>query len=218
MTTQTKAPPHSSRALELPLRRFTVAEYYAMAEAGILTEDDRVELLDGVIVNMAPIGSRHLGCVNAYVRAFTEAVGRRAIVQVQSPIRLDDGTEPQPDLVLLQERADFYASGHAGPQDVLLVIEVADSSVDYDRDEKLPRYARAGIPEVWLTVLPEGVVEAHTEPTEDGYRVTRRLRVGDVLRPGCFADVEIPVDIVMPAGLSSPEDAEVPPPSEPGQN
>ena len=146
MTTQTKAPPHSSSALELPLRRFTVAEYHAMAEAGILTEDDRVELLDGVIVNMAPIGSRHLGCVNAYVRAFTEAVGRRAIVQVQSPIRLDDGTEPQPDLVLLQERADFYASGHAGPQDVLLVIEVADSSVDYDRRRETAQVRPGGHP------------------------------------------------------------------------
>ena len=199
MTTQTKPPPLSSSALDLPVRRFTVAEYYAMAEAGILTEDDRVELIDGVIVEMSPVGSRHVGVVNGFNRALTEAVGRRAVVQVQSPIRLDDGTEPQPDLVLLRERADLYASGHAGPQDVLLLIEVADSSVGYDRNEKLPRYARAGIPEVWLTLLPEDVVEAHTEPTENGYRVTRRLRAGDILRPGCFEDIEIPVEAIIPA-------------------
>ena len=200
MTTQTKSPP-AAGGVQFPLRRFTVAEYYAMAEAGILTEDDRVELIDGVIVEMAPVGSRHVGVVNGFNRAFTEAVGRRAVVQVQSPIRLDDGTEPQPDLALLQERADLYASGHAGPQDVLLLIEVADSSVGYDRNEKLPRYARAGIPEVWLTLLPEDVVESHTEPTDNGYRVTRRFRAGDVLRPGCFEDIEIPIATILLATI-----------------
>ena len=194
MTTKTK--PHPATPLEP--RRFTVAEYYAMVEAGILTEDDRVELIDGVVTDMAPVGSRHLGCVNCYNRELSGAVGRRAIVQVQSPVRLDDNTEPQPDVALLREQADGYASGHPGPGDVLLLIEVADSSVGYDRNEKMPRYARAGIPEVWLTVLPENVVEAHTEPTENGYRVTRRFRVGDVLRPGCFEDVEIAVEAILP--------------------
>ena len=213
MTTQTKPPP-AAGVVQLPLRRFTVDEYYAMAEAGILTEGDRVELIDGVIVEMAPVGSRHVGVVNGFNRAFTEAVGRRAVVQVQSPIRLDDGTEPQPDLALLLERADLYASGHAGPQDVLLLIEVADSSVGYDRDEKLPRYARAGIPEVWLALLPEDVVESHTEPTDNGYRVTRRFRAGDVLRPGCFDDVEISVDAVMPPGPPDAESEDAQAPSE----
>ena len=216
MTTQTKPP--AAGVVQLPLRRFTVDEYYAMGEAGILTEDDRVELIDGVIVEMAPVGSRHVGVVNGFNRAFTEAVGRRAVVQVQSPIRLDDGTEPQPDLALLLERADLYASGHAGPQDVLLLIEVSDSSVDYDRNEKLPRYARAGIPEVWLTLLPEDVVESHTEPTENGYRVTRRFRAGDVLRPGCFDDVEIPVDAILLVGPLDVESEQAEAPSEQGQN
>ena len=217
MTTRTKPPP-AAGVVQLPLRRFTVAEYYAMAEAGILTEDDRVELIDGVIVEMAPVGSRHVGVVNGFNRAFTEAVGRRAVVQVQSPIRLDDGTEPQPDLALLHERADLYASGHAGPRDVLLLIEVADSSVGYDRNEKLPRYARAGIPEVWLAILPEDVVEVNTEPTGDGYRATRRLRAGEVLRPACFDDVEMPVDARMPAGLSDAEAEYAQAPSEEDQS
>ncbi len=216
MTTATK--PRSATELDLQIRRFTVAEYLAMAKAGILTEDDRVELIDGVVIDMAPVGSRHIGCVNCYNRELSEAVGRRVIVQVQSPVRLDDNTEPQPDVALLREKADGYASGHPGPEDVLLLIEVADSSLGYDRNEKLPRYARAGIPEVWLTVLPEGVVEAHTEPTEGGYRVTRRLRAGDVLRPGCFDDVEIPVDAVMPAGRSDAESEEAQTSSEQGQN
>ncbi len=216
MATQTKPPP--AKALDLRIRRFTVTEYLAMAQAGILTEDDRVELIDGVVTDMAPVASRHLGCVNCYNRELSEAVGRRAIVQVQSPVRLDDNTEPQPDVALLREKADGYASGHPGPEDVLLLIEVADSSLGYDRNEKLPRYARAGIPEVWLTVLPEGVVEAHTEPPEAGYRVTRRLRAGDVLRPGCFDDVKIPVDAVMPAGPLDAEAEEGQAPSEQGQN
>ena len=197
MTMLTKPPPSAASVAELPLRRFTAAEYYAMAEAGILKKEDKVELIDGIIIAMAPMGRNHRSTTNRYTRLFGERIRRRAIVQVQSSIFLDDRTMPEPDLVLLRERADFYESDDAGPEDVLL-IKVADSSVGYDRNEKLPRYARAGIPEVWLTVLPEGVVEAHTEPTDDGYRVMRRFRAGDVLRPGCFEDIEIPVVAILP--------------------
>ena len=178
--------------------RFTINQYYAMAEAGILTADDRVELIDGVIIAMAPMAGPHIGGINRFTRILPVAVGQRAIVQVQCPVRLDDGTEPLPDVALLKERADFYDSGPAGPADVLLLIEVADSSADYDRYEKLPRYARAGIPEVWIAVLPERMVEVHTEPTGDGYAATRRLRAEAVLTPGCFPDIKIPVDTIIP--------------------
>ena len=198
MTTKVTTRTRVVGAGELWPRRFTVAEYYAMVDAGILSEDDRVELLEGVVIKMAPVGSRHIGVVNGFTRTLTETVGRRAVVQVQSPIRLDDDTEPMPDVALLRERSDLYGSDVAGPADVLLAIEVADSSVDYDRNEKLPRYARAGIPEVWLAVLPEGVVEAHTEPTAEGYRVTRRFRTGDTLTPLHFPDIAIPVETVIP--------------------
>ncbi len=198
MTTQTKPPPLSSSALNLPVRRFTVAEYYAMAEAGILTEDDRVELIDGVIVEMSPAGSRHVGCVNLYTRWLSQLVGDRAILQVQGSIHLDDDTEPQPDLALLRDRPDFYSSSHAEPSDVLLLIEVADSSVGYDRHEKLPRYARAGIPEVWLTILPERIIEAHTEPSGGRYTHTRIFAPGDTITPGCFPDVALPVGEILP--------------------
>ena len=198
MTTQTKPPPLSSSALDLPVRRFTVAEYYAMAEAGILTEDDRVELIDGVIVEMAPVGSRHVGCVNLYTRWLSQLVGDRAILQVQGSIHLDDDTEPQPDLALLRDRPDFYSSSHAEPSDVLLLIEVADSSVGYDRHEKLPRYARAGIPEVWLTVLPERIIEAHTEPSGGRYTRNRIYVPGDTISPGALPDIELAVSDILP--------------------
>ena len=198
MTTQTKPPPQSSSALNLPVRRFTVAEYYAMAEAGILTEDDRVELIDGVIVEMSPVGSRHVGCVNLYTRWLSQLVGDRAILQVQGSIHLDDDTEPQPDLALLRDRPDFYSSSHAEPSDVLLLIEVADSSVGYDRHEKLPRYARAGIPEVWITVLPERIIEAHTEPSGGRYTRNRIYVPGDTISPGALPDIELAVSDILP--------------------
>lgn len=196
-TTQTK-PPHRADVSQLPLRRFTVDEYYAMAEAGILTEDDRVELIDGVIIEMPPLGSRHIGGVNGFTRELSATVGRRAVVQVHSSVRLDDGTEPLPDLALLRERADLYSSSVAGPEEVLLLIEVSDSSVEYDRNEKLPRYARAGIPEVWLAILPERAIEVHTEPAGGRYTQMRTFRPGDTISPGCFPDIALSVGDVLP--------------------
>ena len=199
MATQTKPPPHTVNIAQLPLRRFTVDEYYAMAEAGILKKEDRVELIDGVIVAMSPMAGPHIGCVNGFNRALTTAVGERAIVQVQCPVRLDDSTEPEPDLALLRECADFYDSGPAGPEDVLLLIEVADSSVDYDRYEKLPRYARAGIPEVWIAVLPERIIAAHTGLVDGRYTMRRTFSPGDTISPGCFPDAVLPVAEILPS-------------------
>src|SRR5688500_8164381 len=122
-------------------RRFTVDEYYQMALAGILTEDDRVELIDGEIVEMSPIGDRRVASVNRCNRSFSRAVGDRALVSIQNPIDLDPYNEPESDVALLRPRADDYAGGKPQPADVLLLIEVADTSVDYDRKTKLPHYA-----------------------------------------------------------------------------
>lgn len=198
MVTQTKLPPQPVSVVRLPLRRFTADEYHAMAEAGILKKEDRVELIDGMIVTMPPMAGPHIGCINRFTQTLTTVVGERAIVQVQCPIRLDDRTEPEPDLALLRERADFYASGPAGPEDVLLLIEVADSSVDYDRYEKLPRYARAGIPEVWIAALPERIIAAYTELVDGRYTVRRTFSPGDTIAPGCFSDIALAVDGVLP--------------------
>jgi Uma2 family endonuclease len=124
--------------VQVQRRLFTVEEYHRMAEAGILSEEDRVELIEGELVTMSPIGSRHAACVKRLVRLLDRAAGDRAIVGAQDPIRLGARSEPQPDVALLRYRPDFYASAHPGPEDVLLVVEVAETSADADRSLKIP--------------------------------------------------------------------------------
>ncbi|WP_322801043.1 Uma2 family endonuclease [Thermoflexus sp.] len=178
----------------LPLRRFTVEEYHRLAEAGILREDERVELIEGAIREMPPISSAHAGAVNRLLdRLFSLQAKGQGIVSVQNPIRLGPYSEPQPDLALLRPRADFYASAHPGPSDVLLVIEVAESSADYDREHKLPLYGRAGIPEAWVVDLARGEVVVGRDPSPEGYRAIRIARRGEVLSPLAFPDLALPV-------------------------
>jgi Uma2 family endonuclease len=181
-------------AIALKRRRFTVDDYYRMAEVGILTEDDRVELLDGEIVEMSPIGSDHGGHVKRLTALFTSRLGARVIVSVQDPVRLSRHSEPQPDVVLLRPRDDFYARSHPRPEDVLLLVEVADTSVDTDRRIKMPLYARAGIGEVWLLDLPAERVEIYREPAATGYRETRTLARGQGLSPQAFPDLALVVE------------------------
>jgi Uma2 family endonuclease len=181
-------------------RRFTVDEYYRMAEAGILHEDDRIELIEGEIVEMAPIGSNHASNVDRLTHLFFERVGRGAIIRVQSPIHLGEYSEPQPDITLLRPRPDFYASAHPGPQDVLLVAEVAETSIAYDREVKSPIYARAGIREYWIVDLAGESVEVYRDPSPDGYRLIRLLKHGDRIAPEAFPDVEIAIDDVLLSG------------------
>ena len=134
-------------------RAFSVTEYHQMTEAGILTEDDRIELIEGRVILISPIGSRHAACVKRLNALLSQRVGAAALVSVQDTIRLDDYSEPEPDIALLHPRDDFYAHAHPTPADLLLVIEVADTPEGYDREEKVPLYARAAIPEVWLVSL-----------------------------------------------------------------
>ena len=168
-----------------------------MSEAGILSEDDRVELIEGEIVKMSPIGSLHAGCVKRLIALFSPLSGKVAIISVQDPIRLDQYSEPQPDIALLKPRADFYANSHPTPDDVLLVIEVADTSVDYDRNVKLPLYARAGIPETWLVNLPEDRVEAHSQPVNGIYQKVRVAKHGESLSPEAIPNLAISVDEIL---------------------
>lgn len=166
-------------------RRFNVEEYHRLAEVGILGEDDRVELIEGALLEMSPIGSRHAGIVTKLHRLLERRVGDAAIVWEQNPIILGDGSEPQPDLVLLQPRADFYTGAHPRAADVLLVVEVADTSLTYDREVKLPLYARHGIPEAWLVDLRADRVELHQLPAAEGYqRILRPGRPGVLPLPG----------------------------------
>ena len=151
-------------------RPFTVGEYYRMAEADILTEEDRVELIAGQIVAMSPIGSRHAACVKRLNVLIGKIVGDSMLIGVQDPIRLDAYSAPEPDLVLLRPRADFYAAAHPSAADVLLAIEVADTSIDYDREVKLPLYAQAGLAEVWLIDLQKGRIEVFARPRSGAYQ------------------------------------------------
>lgn len=176
---------------------FNVDEYHRMSEAGILSEDDRVELIEGEIVKMSPIGSRHAACVNELAALFIHAASQVAIVSVQNPIRLDDFSEPQPDIALLKARSDRYRHSLPAPDDVLLIIEVADTSVDYDRNVKLPLYAEAAIPETWLVNLPEDRIEAHSQSTNGAYQKVRVARRGESLSTEAIPDLTIRVDDVL---------------------
>jgi len=159
-----------------------VHEYHQMAEAGIFGEDSRIELIDGDLIDMAPIGQGHAGVVNALAAAFFRACGDHAIVSVQNPIRLDPTSEPQPDVAILRRRADFYVTGdRPGPADVLLLAEVADSSLRYDKTVKLPLYARAGIAEVWIVDLQQRVVEVYRSPSDGSYGEPAKHYAGEQL-------------------------------------
>jgi Uma2 family endonuclease len=185
-------------AVELKRRRFTVDEYHLMGDAGVFHPGERVELIDGAIVDMTPIGRRHATAHRRSVRSFHRLVGERALIDSQDPVVIGEFGEPQPDVVLLRPRPDDYLSAHPMPADVLLVVEIVDSSLEYDRRVKLPMYAKAGIPEAWVENLIDGVVEVCTEPGPDGYRTVRVARRGETVRPTAFPDVEIPVAELLP--------------------
>lgn len=181
-------------SVQLQRRLFTVREYHQMALSGILFEDDRVELIEGEIIKMTPIGTRHIACVNRLNKFFSDHIESLVIVSVQNPIRLDEHSEPQPDLALLRYRPDFYAQAHPEPEDVLLVVEVAETSVDFDRQKKVPLYAITGIPEVWLVNLSEEYIEVYLKPSLHGYGEVQRFMRGQKISPQAFMDIEMRVD------------------------
>jgi hypothetical protein len=172
-------------------RRFTRAEYYRMVEAGILGERDRVELIKGEIVEMSPIGRRHNAFVGNLNQLLVTRLAGRVIVWVHSSIALAEDTEPQPDLAVLRRGAVSYKERDAWAEDALLVIEVADSSLAYDRSTKLRLYAEAGIPEYWVVDCAAETVEVHRGPGPDSYREVTLVAGVATLRPQAFPDVEL---------------------------
>ena len=156
-------------------RLFTTDDYHRMGQAGVLTEDDRVELIEGEIIEMSPIGSPHAARVKRLNRLLVRRVGTRAIIQVQDPVVLSRLSEPEPDLAVLKPREDFYAARHPQPADVLLLVEVADSSRVFDRTVKAPLYARAGIPELWVVDVIDEIVEVHRKPLRGAYHDVKRF-------------------------------------------
>lgn len=213
MTTQVKTPtavakraapslPDASVCVPTP-RKFTVAEYYQMAEVGILRPDERVELIEGEIVVMPPIGPEHADNVDEYIDVFAQYRRGRFRIRIQNPVRLNDYSEPEPNVALLRRRPEGYRSAHPTPADVLLVIEVAHSSLEYDRGVKAHIYGRSGVPETWVRNLPEDCIERFTEPGPEGYARHTVHRRGETLIPVSLPDLELEVaDLLPPRPLS----------------
>jgi Uma2 family endonuclease len=174
-------------------RPITVAEYHRMGEFGILTERDRVELIEGQLIVKSPIGSQHSGTVNWRSRRLVLAVGDSGVVAVQNPVQLDDLTEPEPDFAVLKPRPDDYRLATPRADEVLLIVEVADSSLAYDRTVKRSLYARHGIPEFWIVNLSAGEVEVCRTPNGDDYASVSRVGRAGMLEPEQLPGVTIPV-------------------------
>jgi Uma2 family endonuclease len=179
-------------------RLFTVDEYHAMGDAGVFSPEERVELLDGEILTMPPIGPRHAGDVDRLAYFLITAFGRRAVVRGQNPVRLDGYSEPEPDIALLRPRDDFYASRHPEPHDVFALIEVAETSLAYDRGKKLRAYARRGIAEYWIIDLRRDEILVYREPSKTGYGSESAGARGDTLAFAAFPDDTFPVDDLLP--------------------
>ncbi|NCC34407.1 MAG: Uma2 family endonuclease [Chloroflexia bacterium] len=178
-------------------RQFTVQDYHRMRDVGIFAEDDRVELLDGEVVLMSPIGPLHAAIVRRLNTILSQAAGHQFLLSVQDPIQLSDLSEPQPDLALLHYRADYYAASHPQPAEIELLIEVSDTSLDYDREQKLPRYAESGIREVWLVDLTHQQIEQYIDPANGSYRTKQTWVHGQTLTSPHLAMLNVPVDDIL---------------------
>ena len=176
------------------IHKYTPEEYHVMGKAGILSSQDRVELIEGEIVLMPPIGSPHASGTARGTRIFTLAVGDRAVVWNQNPVRLPHGGEPEPDIALLRPRSDFYQAGLPVPADILLAVEVSDTTARFDRGVKVPLYALNGISETWLFLLSEDLIEVHRRPRTDGYQTIMRFHRGELLSPEALPDLQFSVD------------------------
>jgi Uma2 family endonuclease len=183
--------------VQITRHSFTVAEYQRMGQVGIFSEDDRVELVCGEIIEMSPIGEPHAACVGRLTQETILMLLRSAIVWVQNPVVLDGYSEPQPDVAVLRPRADFYGQAHPGPEDVLLVIEVSDTTLGYDRKIKVPLYARSGIPETWIVNLPEERIEVYADPAGGIYQAINSYSRGEEVQSHTLASLRLSVSKVL---------------------
>jgi Uma2 family endonuclease len=188
--------PTQQKQVEIARWAVSVADYHRIHEAGILGEDDRVELIDGEVRLMSPIGTQHAAIVNRYAALLNAQVGQTANVSIQNPVQLNNLTEPQPDLMLLRYREDFYAHAAPTPADVLLIIEVSDTTLAYDRLEKLPRYALAAIPEVWITDVHGQAVERHTDPQGNQYATKQTFKRGQRISVQALPTISLSIDSI----------------------
>jgi Uma2 family endonuclease len=177
--------------------RITVEEYYRMAEAGLFKAEDRVELIEGEIIDMSPIGIDHAYVVKRLNSIFMHSVGMKAIVSVQDPIHLNPRCEPQPDIALLRYREDFFRLAHPIPEDIILLVEVSDTTLRYDKEIKLPLYARHGIPEVWIVDLEHGRLEVYHNPMEDHCLEKHYATRGESIAPKGLPDCRVDLSSLM---------------------
>lgn len=183
--------------LQTMRRLISVEEYYQMGEAGIFEEAERLELIEGDIFMMSPIGSPHASCVDRLAEFFITRLSGRATVRIQNPVRMGEHSEPEPDLAIVHRDEKAYMERHPNPDEVYLIIEVADSSIEFDREIKLPLYAKAGIPEVWVVDLPGECIEIYQEPSPFGYGLMRKKRGSDAIFPLAFPDISVPIEWVL---------------------
>ncbi|MBD2395112.1 Uma2 family endonuclease [Cyanobacterium aponinum FACHB-4101] len=165
--------------LTLPRKKFAIEEYHQIIASGVLKEDYLIELINGEIFEMSPVGFRHASCVNKLNQLLSLKLGNKAIISIQNPIKLNDNSEPQPDIVLLKPRHDFYANQHPTVEDIFLLIEVADSSIEYDRTFKIPIYAENKVQEVWLVDLNQNLLEVYQNPQTNYYQNIKKLSSQD---------------------------------------
>ena len=200
----TAAVPDAPEPLTPHRYRLTVTEYHRLGENGIFDEDSRVEMIEGDLIVMPPIGEQHASKTRLLNRLFSLQVGDTAIVDVQNPVVLNAHSEPQPDMVLLKPRPDFYESAYPRPEDVLLLIEVSDSTLRYDRDTKVPLYAKAGIPEVWLLDVAGQRLEIYRRPSPEGYREIRYPEATENIAPVLLPELSLSVASLFIPAPSTP--------------
>ena len=184
--------------IEAPKKRFTVDEYYRMADAGAFASGERVELINGEIIKMSAIGVRHAACVARANERFIMALAGRVTISPQNPLRLNTLNEPEPDLVILKPRRDHYAGKRAQAEDSILVIEVSDSSLRYDHEIKLPIYAAALVPEVWIENLSANEILVYRDPDGEKYQTVFSRQIGESISPAAFPDLVFQVSDLLP--------------------
>ncbi len=182
----------------LPQRKlFTVDEYDTMIKAGVFDGKERVELIEGEFVKKMTQGDLHIGCINAITWILRNDLSKEYLFSVQNAVQMNIFSAPEPDVSILKFRRDFYSSGKAQPEDILLLIEVADTSVSADRRVKIPLYANAEIPEVWLVNLPRKIIEIYSEPKNGKYQIVRKATKSETVSPKMIADLSVKVaDVV----------------------
>jgi Uma2 family endonuclease len=179
--------------IQLLRKKFTIEEFQLMADSGIIPEDERVELIEGEIIEMGKIGRRHAAIVRRLISLLTQKLGNFAIIDAQNPIELGIYSQPQPDISLLRRRDDYYESGHPKPEDIFLLIEVADSSLEFDREIKIPLYWKSNITEVWIVDINNQLLEVYRQPNSEGYQSKQTYQKGDMISPLAFANTQIAV-------------------------